>query len=242
MPNNTQSKKAAKGRSRDSLTTHVREELVYGTATGPAAGVVAAIISAGQTSSSYNFVLSPLGLTCATLAAGVYSSGVNYNADFPHLRKLFNLSQDFRYYRVLSGKLIFTPNVGSTQAGQVVLNSSRDPSDVLTSAQIAYSSGPNYKTFNLSMVNKDIFVPLDVDSSWKKVSSILSIPASATAMHGNTNNTGLVPMATVADLAFSSVGVNVINPTTQSIDVSYGIITIEYDVELRGIMDSAVNF
>lgn len=238
MPNKTNKQ----NNKRDTLTTLVREELVYGGSGGPGTSTVNAIITAGQTSSSYNFVLSPLGLVCATLVSGVFSNVASSFADFPHLRKLYNLASDFRYYRVTSGKLIFTPNVGSAQIGQVVLASSRDPSDSFTSAQIAYSSGPNYKTFNLSSTNKETSVPLDIDSSWKKVSAYLTVPASTSAMHGNVNNTGLVPVSTVADLSFSCVSINVINPVASAFDVNYGVVTIEYTVELKGIIDSAVNF
>jgi hypothetical protein len=226
---------------RDTMRTKIREEIVYGSGGLPGTSVVNTIIPANATSSNYQFALCPVGLTSAVLSSGAFVNGTAGNIDPPHLRKLFNLAVDFRYYRVLSGKLIWTPSVGSNQTGLIVLSSSRDPGDSSFAAQAAYSSGPNYKTVNLSAVNKEVSIPLDVDSTWKKVSGVLSCPGGTAPFQGTTTGSALVNTNSVSDVCFSSVSVNIINATTSSAQVNYGLLAVEYDVEFKGVIDAAVN-
>ena len=237
---NKQNKQSRKAQMpRDGLRTHIREELTKGSVQNIDARAVTATILNGGTSGSYNYVLSPLGLTSAYLSSGNFIAGGN--VDPPHLRKLYGMALDFKYYRVLSGKLIFVPNYGSTQPGQLVMSSSRDVGDSSNYAQSAYSSGPNYKTFNLSLVTKEISVVLDVDTSWKKVTTVLSVPGQSIPFTGTAGAATIIPVNTVNDLCFSGVAMTVSVPTAVTADTSFGVFMVDYEIEFKGIIDSAVN-
>lgn len=226
---------------RDGLRTKVREEVMIGSAGGPGSNVVNLTVPPSSSSSSVSMPLNPAGLGCATYASGGFVNTSGPNVDYPHLRKLNTLAADFRYYRVLSGKLIFTPNVGSTSAGQVVLSSSRDVSDSGISAQIAYASGPNYRVFNLSGVGREISIPLDIDTAWKKVSYVLTCSGGTSPYLGAGPVSALIPVNSVADLCFTSIAVTVNNAPLQSGASLYGYVTVEYELELKGLIDSTVN-
>lgn len=221
---------------RDTMRTKVIEQLVMGgSSSGPGTTAVAAVTNAsGVYSGSY--ILNTSGLSSATLVSGAYVTGAIANVDPPHLRKLYNMAQDFKYYRVLSGKFSLVPNVGTTQQGVVVLASSRDVLDAGQSAQVAYASSATYKTFNLSL-GKTMSIPLDVDSSWKKVTGALSIPGNTYPFY-NGSNTMLVPANTVNDLSFSGVMCSINNAGSS---INAGFLTVEYEVEFKGIIDSNIN-
>jgi hypothetical protein len=219
---------------RDTMRTKVTEQLVVGTSGAAGTTSVSALTnSSGNFSCGY--ILNPTGLTSATLASGVWTAGTVGNTDPPHLRKLNNMSVDFMYYRVLGGKLNFVPNVGTTQQGVVVLASSRDAIDAGISAQVAYASSNTYKTFNLS-AGKTFSIPLDVDSSWKKISSVLTLPGNSVPFTGASSQ--VVPCNSVNDLSFSSVMCTINGAGSV---VSAGFLTVEYEVEFKGVIDSAVN-
>jgi len=235
--------KQMKGRkpqsNKDGLRTTIREELTVGTPTGIDNTAVSATIAANGNAWSGTYVLSAAGLKSAYLSGTSFIAGGN--VDPPHLRKLFNLAIDFKYYRVLSGKLIFVPNYGSTQSGQIIMSSSKDIGDASQTAQAAYSSSANYRTFNLSQVNKDIAIPLDVDSSWKKVTSALSLPGQTAPFNGTAGAATIIPVNTVNDLCFTGISMTVTNPNTVASPVNYGVFMVSYEVEFKGLIDSAVN-
>lgn len=225
--------------NKDGLRTTIREELTKGTPTGIDATAVAAIIPANGTAASYSYALGPAGLRSAYYSGSGFLAGGN--VDPPHLRKLFNIASDFKYYRVLGGKLIFVPNYGSTQSGQIVLSSSRDVGDSSQAAQAAYSSSVNYRTFNLSQVNKEISIPLDVDSAWKKVTSVLSVPGQTSPFNGSAGSATIIPMNTVNDLCFTGISMTVTNPSAVASETNYGVFMLSYDVEFKGLIDAVVN-
>lgn len=222
---------------RDSLRVKVKEEVVVGSTTGPGTSVVKVTTDSTGTS-SVQFALGPAGLQGAVLASGAYTNASNFNIDYPHLRKLYNLAVDFRMYRVLSGKLIFVPNYGANVTGLLALASSRDVSDVGQSAQIAYASAANYRVFNMSQVNKEMAVPLDVDTAWKKVTPLLSVANNSPPFTAASSNTTVVNMNTVNDLCFSGIGCTV---NTGPASAAVGVLVVEYEVEFKGLIDSAVN-
>lgn len=236
-----QNRNKSNAQPRDTMRTHVREELVVGSGSNPGTSVAQIIIPANSGSSGLQYVLSPLGLAAPTVSNGVYSTVTTANIDPPHLRKLYNMAIDFKRYRVLSGKLIFVPNYGSAiGSGLITLASSYDPQDIdSATVQVAYSSSQSFKTFNLSQVNKEISIPLDVDTSWKKVTNLLAVA-------GNTNpytgpSTAIVPVNTVNDIAFTAIGAIIVNAPISSNAVNYGFLAVEYEVEFKGVIDSAIN-
>lgn len=222
--------------SKDTMRTTVRDLLVLGVAGAPGAGVVN--ISTDSTG-NYNdqFFLSPLGLTAASLSSTTWSNGSTNNVEKPHLRKLYNLAGDFRQYRVTSGKLTWIPGCATTTPGLITMSSSSDPFDMVTATALAYSGGSNYRTFNLS-AGKECTIPLSVDSSWKKVTSVLSCPMGPVFDGSGTATNVVVNVATLQDLCFSALGVNV---TGASGVVAVGTFRVELDVEFRGIIDLAAN-
>lgn len=222
---------------KDTLRVHVREEIVQGSGANPGTTVPRVTTDASGTSSS-GFALSPLGLTASSLSSGAFVAGSTGNVDPPHLRKLFNLASDFRMYRVLSGKLVFVPNYGANVTGQLALSSSRDVADSGNSAQIAYASAANYRVFNLSQVNKEFSIPLDVDSSWKKVTSVLSVPNNVPPFLGPVSTAVSIHVNTTNDLCFTSVACTV---NTGPASASVGVLVVDYEVEFKGLIDSAVN-
>jgi hypothetical protein len=229
-------RKTPKGYRSDTLHTHLSEQLMVGVSGGPGTGVYGSTTDASGVFNDSLF-LCPLGLTAASLSASAYSNGSANNVEKPHLRKLWNLSLDFRSYRVTSGKLTFVPNIGSNTAGTITLSSSSDPFDMVTATAVAYSSGPSYKTFQLS-ANKECVIPLSVDPSWKKVSPILSCPMGPVFDGSGTATNVVVNVATLDDLCFSAIGINIQNaPATTFI----GTFRLDYEVEFRGIIDTAAN-
>jgi hypothetical protein len=219
------------------LRTRIREEVVLGTGSGTPGTSVANISTDGTGVASYNCALSPVGLTAATVTGAVFSRGANGNVDPPHLRKLYNIASDFRYYRVLSGKLIFVPSVGSTSKGQIVLSSSRDTQDSGLSAQVAFASSPYYKVFPMATIGREVSIPLDVDPSWKKVTSFLTGPM-VSPYTGPASTNVLVVVNSVNDLCFSSIGSQVVGGDPNTF---VGVLVVEYELELRGVIDVAAN-
>lgn len=232
---------ARKSNNRDGLRTQIREEIVIGGSSTPGTAAMTATLVGNNTSVNGYAILTPAGLTGAVLTAGTpntYTAGTTGNIDSPHLRKLYNLAIDFKGYRVLNGRLIFTPNVGSTTPGQLVMTSSRDPLDASPVPQVAYATGDSYRVFNLSMVTKEMSIPLDVDPSWKKITSVLNGPASNVPANGSAAM--LSSFNTISDLAFSSISWTLVN-SANAITTNYGVFSVVYEVEFKGLIDSTVN-
>ena len=84
-------------------------------------------------------------------------------------------------------------------------------------------------------------IVLDVDASWKKVSSVLSVPGQSVPFTGTAGTATIIPVNTVNDLCFSGVAMTVSVPTAVAADTSFGVFMIDYEIEFKGIIDSAVN-
>lgn len=240
MTNNNNKKQAAKMHAaKNSLRTRIREEVMLGSGSAPGTTSAVAVLNGTNTNTGGAYCLTPLGLTGAVLSAGVYTNGTIGNVDPPHLRKLNNLAIDFQSYRVLSGKFVFIPSVGVTTPGQIVLATSRDAIDGATLPQVAFATGTSSRVFNLS-VGKEVSVPMDVDSSWKKVTSVLTQAGNTMPLGGTALNTTLVSFNSIADLSFSTVSWLLTN-TSNTVTTNYGVFAVEYEVEFRGLIDVAVN-
>lgn len=240
MANKQSISKMKKGKSggqrSDLLRTHMSEQLMVGVAGGPGVDVFGLTTNASGIVNDQLF-LCPFGLTAASLSTSAWSNGAANNVEKPHLRKLFNVASDFRQYRVLSGKLTFVPNIGANTAGLLTMSSSADPFDMVTATAVAYSSGPSYKTFQLSS-NKEVSIPLSVDSSWKKNSAVLSCPMGSVFDGSGTATNVVVNVATLDDLCFSALGFNVQSATASTF---VGTFRLDYEVEFRGLIDVASN-
>jgi hypothetical protein len=190
------------------------------------------------------FVLAPVGLTAATFASGVYTNGTTCNISAPPLRGLFNKAVDFQMYRVTRAKLIFVSNQGTTCIGRITLAAYTDPLDASSITYDSYVSGPNTKKFDVSSAaTRDVSIPVPVDSSWKKVSSILTVPGNVYPFNG-ADATSAVTVNTVGDLCFGAISVNLSGfgvGTSVSANSNVGTFMLEYDVEFKGVIDSAVN-
>lgn len=196
------------------------------------------VIATAGTPANYAGVLTPVGLTSTQLGASSYTKGTSGNVLPPSLRGLFTRAVGFQWYRVTRAKLVFVGSVGSTSAGSIVLAGYSDPADVMNITYSPFLSGPNTKTFDLaSSSSKELSVPIPVDSSWKKVSSQLSLPGDVYPF--NASGPGvLVPVNTVSDLAFGAWTVYAYGVTTAG---QIGSVFIDYDVEFKLPVDGSVN-
>lgn len=188
--------------------------------------------------SSGSFVFAPIGLTAATVSSGVYSPGANGNVSAPLLRGLYNKAVDFQWYRITRAKLVYVSSLGSTATGVVTLAGYSDFSDVANNTTATTVSSKNTRTFDLANgAYKELSVPIPVDSAWKKVSTELTVPGNSAGLYGG--NTVVIPVNTVADLAFCAVSYYVASGAASQANI--GGLFIDYDVEFRGPIDSSVN-
>jgi len=215
-----------------------REVIISGSATNSSAP--ANIITNASGSYAFSWPLSPLGLTVATYGTTTYSPGTEGNLFPPVLRGLRFRAQDFQMYRVTRAKLVFVGNLGSTQTGAVTLAGYTDVLDTsLISNQGNVSSTQSAKSFDLaSASSRELSVNIPVDSSWKKVTSILSTPGGSAPFAGS-SVTMLVPVNSAADLCFGAVSISVVNAGATT---NIGCLYVDYDVEFKGVVDPAVNF
>lgn len=183
--------------------------------------------------------LSPVGLSTAVYTSSTYTQGTTGNVCPPILRGLYNRSIDFQWYRVTRAKLVFVGNVGSTAVGTLTLAGYTDPMDVSTPTNIPTVSNTQYtKVFDLaSSSSKELSISIPVDSTWKKVSSILLMPGGVAPFSGS-STTMLVPVNSVGDLCFGGISVTVAGgPASAGVGNMY----IDYDVEFKGVIDVSLN-
>lgn len=190
------------------------------------------------------FVVAPLGLTSVTLSGTTFSAPVYGNVYGPTLRGMFNKCTDFQWYRVTRAKFVFVGAYGSTVTGNITLVAYSDPIDISVSTGANYLSGPNTRTFDIAnAAGKELSVPVPVDTSWKKCSSILTCASNAYPFVGATAS-GFVPVSTVADLACAGVAASWNGFSTGGAPVStgnMGSFYLDYDLELKGVIDSSAN-
>lgn len=195
-----------------------------------------------NSSGGYSFAwpLCPLGLTTATYGSTTYSIGTTGNVFPPVLRGLYFRATDFQLYRVTRARAVFVGNLGSTQTGAITIAGYTDVIDTnIPSTQGNVSSSQSVKSFDLAnAASKELSVNIPVDSSWKKVTSMLLIPGGVPPFTGS-STTMLVPVNTVGDLCFGGVSVTVVGAAASQ---SIGCMYIDYDVEFKGLVDSSVNY
>lgn len=213
---------------------------------GPRSGASAQVYNLTTDSGGsvvFQQVLAPIGLTSTVLSSGNYTAGTYGNVTGPPLRGLYNKASDFQWYRISRARLIFVSNMGSTATGQITLSGYTDPADTLAVTTQAYVSGANTKTFDISAgAGKELSVPVPVDSTWKKVSSVMSYPGNAFPFTGAAA-TSFVAVATVSDLACGAVGAYITGFSMGTLvgGAFVGTLHLEYDIEFKGVIDSAVN-
>jgi len=211
--------------------------------TTPGSSALVALTDASG-NGSFGTAVCPLGLTGATISGTTFANGTSGNVLGPPLRSFFNRSIQFQMYRVTRARFIFVSSVGSNALGVITLAAYTDPVDISTQTAANYLSSANTKTFDLgSGASRELSVPVPVDSSWKKVSSDLTCAAN-TYPFVATSAAGLVVLATVADLACCGVTATWQGCTTGGAPVaSQGIggFYLDYDIEFKGPIDSAVN-
>jgi len=116
--------------------------------------------------------------------------------------------------------------------------SSADVADLTVNIQEAYIVGPGSKSYDLSTAGgKEIRLPCQVDSSWKKVSNTLSCRNDAQPYFSNT--VGVIQENTVNDLTFTSIGLQVVGSPAA---VTVGTMFMEYDVEFDMPISTAYNY
>lgn len=220
---------------------HGLREALLAPGPGGTPGTNAAPIGQLVTNTQYNnaWVLAPLGLTSVQLGASSYTRGSLGNVSGPPLRGLYNRAVDFQWYRVTRAKLVFVGSVSSTIGGTIALAGYSDPFDVTNLTLSATVSGPSTRTFDAASAStKELSVPVPVDSSWKKCSSVLTMPGDVYPFSG-ANAGSLAVVNSVSDLAFGAV--SIVWQTDAPANTNLGRVFLDYDVEFRGPIDSSVN-
>lgn len=208
----------------------------------PSAGTFTVGTDSGGNSNNA-WVFCPLGLTSVTLGASSYTAGTAGNVLAPSMRTLFNRALDFQWYRVTRAKVVFVGNVGSTVTGILTMSGYTDPSDVNAVTFQTYVSSQSTKSFDLaSSSSKELSIPIPVDSTWKKVTTNLSVPGNVYPF--NAANAGSIAVLnTVTDLAFGAFGYYLAGYSSggTATATNVGTFYIDYDVEFKGPIDAAVN-
>lgn len=165
----------------------------------------------GAGAGAFSFPLSPLGLNAYDIVAKVQAT-----VDAPHLPWLYNTARNFAKYRIVRANVIITGLIGSTSVGNVTCNSTPDYSDTSVNFTSTATGGI---TFDLaSLASKNRVYPLEIDSSWKKITNITSA--------GSGNN--VYTINSINDLIFSCFNLDIKGAaaTTNVINLY-----VEYDVE-----------
>lgn len=233
----TNNKKVGVKRSQNHVFPQLREQLLV-QAPGPTPGSAGSTASTNASGSgSGSWILNPLGITGATLSGSTFTYTYG-NVVGPPLRGLYNRAVDFQWYRVSRAKFVFVSSVGSTTPGQMTLSAYTDPLDVGNLTYPAYSSSGSTKVFDLATVaTREASIPIPVDSSWKKVSSMTVLPGNSYPFVATSAST-LVCANSVADLCFGAVSATW---TSNVVSGNLGAFFIEYDVEFKSPIDPAVN-
>lgn len=184
-------------------------------------------------------VICPLGLTSVLLGASSYTAGTYGNVTGPPLRGLYSRGVDFQWYRITRAKIVFVSNLGSTVTGTVTLAGYSDPTDVAVVTLQSQVSGINTRTFDLaSGASRELSVPIPVDSSWKKVSSVLTLPGNVYPFTGATAGS-IAIVNTIGDLCCGAVSAYIQGGPANA--TAAGTYFLDYDVEFKGVVDGALN-
>jgi len=201
----------------------------------------AVIVATSNSSGTANLVvpISPVGLTSSVLASGVYTAGTAANVEPPHLLWLGSQATNFDYYRITNPRLVITGAQGSTTSGTVNVFTTRDMSDLGSTAglQTAYV-GSSGRTFDLaSLANKAVTIPMVSDTSWKKVSMMLNVPGNSPQFRSGTSGM-LVNVNSANDLCFTGFSLQVLSAPANTTVLTLQMV---YDVEFRDPLNVALN-
>jgi hypothetical protein len=169
---------------------------------------------------SITIAFSPIGIT------GVNpTTSTTTQIESPHSPWLYSTSRNFGSFRVLRANLVVVGTVGSIVTGNVMFHSSRDYSDTSSDTAIIPVGGAQFDLATLAQRNK--VLPLQVDTTWKKVSATTVRFSSGALISSNSIN----------DLIFSSFTMRVNGgPVSATVCSFY----VEYDIEFMNPM--AVSF
>lgn len=242
---NSNQQNMPKGRKTKTRSTNhsfqgLREALLL-TGPGGTPGSVASPVVQTVSNTQYNsaWVLAPCGLTSTQVVANAYTRGTPGNICSPPLRGLYSRAIDFQWYRVTRAKLVFVGSVSSNIGGIISMAGYSDPFDVTNITLTATVSGPSTKTFDMASAStKELSIPVPVDSSWKKCSSVLTVPGDVYPFVA-ANSSALAVVNSVSDLAFGAV--SIAWQTDAPANTNLGRIFLDYDVEFRGPIDFGIN-
>ncbi len=159
------------------------------------------------------------GVNSSTFAQALFAA--------PHLPWLYNTSKNFDMYRITRAVLVVSSNLGSTATGDIAIFSSPDASDSATGPLAGVMTGGNNIAV-AALAAKNWRVPLNIDTSWKKVSR------TTIAANGST----LVASSTIDDLMLCQMNVAIAGaPPSANVCQFY----IEYDVEFKGPVSIGAN-
>jgi len=151
---------------------------------------------------------------------------------------LYNRAVDFQWYRVTRAKFVFVGSVASNAIGMINLAAYSDPFDATNSPSTAVTSSGSTRSFDLANASaKELSVPVPVDSSWKKCSSVLTIPGNIFPFVGQDAGS-LAVVNTVGDLTFGCVSASWSTSLTSG---EIGRFFLDYDVEFKGPIDASIN-
>lgn len=156
-------------------------------------------------------------------AAGSTITWYYQSLAFAQLSWLYSTSQNFEMYRVTRATLIVVGNLGSNATGRVAVVSSPDGADYSTGDLTFPMVAGGGRVFEVGqLASKDGRLPLDIDSSWKRVSQ--------KTVHIADDGFGITPISTFNDLAFTKIAWRVVGAPANS---NVATFTIEYDVEFK---------
>lgn len=144
----------------------------------------------------------------------------------PALPWLYNTSRNFGSFRITQANLVVVGNLGANIPGSGFVHSTRDYSDTGTSVGTIAAGGIIFELAGLAARNK--VIPLQIDNSWKKITSETT----------KVENAALVSVNSINDLLFTSIIWGVTGaPATAGCFTMY----VEYDVEFANPMSLGLN-
>lgn len=226
--NNNQTKKTLRQRRQNTVKkVHVVDTIAEDASANASSIAIFQLIPSSGTISK-NLVLSPIGIQ-GLIASGASPPTFNPTFwDLPHMPWLYMASQGYQRYRVTNATLVcIGQNTPTDIYGNVSIFSSADAADVCSNhgAHVPNSAG---RSFSIASIGtKNIRIPLNIDSSIKKVSSLCyDLGTLSSGLPANM----IVPLNSVNDLAFGAIMINITGYSGAS-GVTPVSFQIEFDVE-----------
>lgn len=212
---------------------NVREPVMDNTLTN---SVTTMVVAANSSTAVTARCLSPIGVSAPGLTVSGTNVVVGTTAQAyvvnPSLKWLANTAINFGSYRVTRATLVFVGSVGTTFTGQLIVAGFRDVMDANAVPQVAFAVGRGARVFDIaSSGTKELKVSLPVDTSWKKVSAIMSVAGSISPFVGGTYQ--LINVNTVNDLCFGAFSAQVVGAPLLSTATTVGSFFLDYDVEFK---------